>query len=266
MKAIHKNDLSGYLSDWKMKMEMMNKLVKIGKNKPQPIPKTFQAIFTQNTDLRIVLRYLDSKLKILENDKLPFSKKYQDYADAIVFLKVCYMFYRILLDTLARIIRYFYKENEGIKLPCSLFIPPVKNKKRENIPKDLSDILDKVYIWFPEVITRRDGLVHRCESFLILIEENKSGIIMLKHSNRPYGNEFKNFGRIREYIGFLLCEYQKLIDNLLDHFDSKFKIWYGIVASKASRSSSMMEWNSANMLWWAVKYGGYKNPDLRLIE
>ncbi len=266
MKAIHENDLSGYLSDWKMKMEIMNKLVKIGKNKPQPIPKTFQAIFTQNTDLRIVLRYLDSKLKILENNKLPFSKKYQDYADAIVFLKVSYMFYRILLDTLAGIIRHFYGENEGVKLPHKLFLPSDKSKKAEKIPKDLSVILDKVYIWFPEVKTRRDGLVHRCESFLILIEENKSGINILKHSSRSYGNEFKNFGGIREYIGFLLCEYQKLIDNLLDHFDSKFKIWYGIVASKASRSSSMMEWNSANMLWWAVKYGGYKNPDLRFIE
>ena len=58
MEAIHKNDLSAYLSDWKMKMEMINILKilsKIGKNKPQPIPKTFQAIFIQTNDLQIVL-------------------------------------------------------------------------------------------------------------------------------------------------------------------------------------------------------------------
>jgi len=74
MEAIHKNDLSAYLSDWKMKMETMNKSSKIDKNKPQPIPETFQAISTQTTDLWIVLRYLDSKLKILENNKLSFWK------------------------------------------------------------------------------------------------------------------------------------------------------------------------------------------------
>jgi hypothetical protein len=266
MEAIHKNDLSAYLSDRKMQMETVNKLSKIGKNKSHTIPRNFQAIFEHAKDLWIVLRYLDSRLKILENNKLPLSEKYQDFADAVVFLKCTYIFYRILLDTIARIIRYFYRENEGIELPDSLFMPPDKSKKRENIPKDLSVILNKVYIWFPELKDRRDDLVHDCESFLILFEGNKSGMNMLKHSNITPKKEIKSFGRIREYIGFLLCEYQKLIDNLLDHFDSKFKIWYGIVASKASRSSSMMEWNSANMLWWAVKYGGYKNPDLRLIE
>ena len=116
MEAIHKNDLSAYLSDWKMKMEMINILKilsKIGKNKPQPTPKTFQAIFIQTNDLQIVLRYLDSKLRILENNKLPFPKKYQDYADAIVFLKVTYMFYRILLDTLAGVVAYFIKKIKG---------------------------------------------------------------------------------------------------------------------------------------------------------
>jgi len=264
MDAIHKNDLSTYLSDWKMYMEMRNKLSKIGKNKPQTIPKGFQAIFEHTKDLWIVLRYLDSKLRILENNELPFSEKYQDYADAAVFLKCTYIFYQILLDTIARIIRYFYKENEGIKLPCDLFIPPVKSKKRENIPKDLSVILNKVYIWFPEVKARRDELVHNCESFLILFERNKSGMNTLKCSNITSKKEVKSFGRIREYIGFLLCVYQQLIDDLLDHFDTKLKDWYGI---KVSRSDRTQTCKVGDMLWWwAVKYGGYKNPDLKFIE
>ena len=263
MEAIHKNDLSTYLSDWKMYMEMRNKLSKIGKNKPQTIPKDFQAIFEHTKDLWIVLSYLDSKLKILENNKLPLSEKYQDYADAAVFLKCTYIFYQILLYAIARIIRYFYKENEGIKLPCSLFIP-VKSKKRENIPKDLYVILNKVYTWFPVVKGRRDDLVHDCESFLILFEGNKSGMNMLKHSNITSKKGIKSFGRIREYIGFLLCVYQQLIDDLLDHFDTKFKDWYGI---KVGRSGRTQTGRVGDILWWwAVKYGGYKNPDLKFIE
>ena len=262
MEAIHKNDLSAYLSDWKMYMEMRNKLSKIGKNKPQTIPKDFQAIFEHTKDLWIVLSYLDSKLKILENNKLPLSEKYQDYADAAVFLKCTYIFYQILLDTIARIIRYFYKENEEIKLPSSLFIPPVKSKK--NIPKDLSVILNKVYTWFPIVKDRRDDIVHDCESFLILFEGNKSGMNMLKHSNITSKKGIKSFGRIREYIGFLLCVYQQLIDDLLDHFDIKFKEWYGI---KVGRSGRTQTGRVGDILWWwAVKYGGYKNPDLKFIE
>ncbi len=181
-------------------------------------------------------------------------------------MKATYIFYRILLDTLAGIIEYFYKKNEGINLPYSFHDLLVQSKKWDKFPKDLSIILKKVNIWFPEVKDRRDDLVHYYESFLILIEGNKSGINILKHSNRSYGNEFKNFGGIRKYIGFLLCEYQKLIDDLLDHFDSRFKIWYGIITSKTSRTQTVMEWNSASMLWWAVKYGGYKDPDLGFIE
>ena len=265
MEAIHKNDLSTYLSDWKMKMERMNRFSRIGKNKPQAIPKEFQAISTQTTDLWIVLRYLDSKLRILENNKLPFSEKYQDYADAIVFLKVTYIFYRIILDTLENIIKHFYKKNEGINLH-HIFDDPhdPKSKKEVKFPKDLSAILKKVHTWFPEIKDRRDKLVHQCESFLILIEGNKSGMNILKYSNIAYGNKLRNFGGIREYTGFLLCVYQQLIDDLLDHFDIKFKDWYGIIAGRSSRTQTC---RVGDMLWWwAVKYGNYKHSDLKIKE
>ena len=261
MEAIHKNDLSTYLSGWKRTMEAMNKISKIGKNKPQPIPKEFQAISIQTTDLRIVLRYLDSKLKILENNKLSFSEKYQDYADAIVFLKATYIFYRILLDTLAEIVRYFYTENEGIKLPHIFKDSFVKRKKWKKFPKDLSVILKKIHIWFPEVKDKRDRLVHCCESFLILIEGNKSGMNILKHTNISYGNKFKVLGRIREYIGFLLCVYQQLVDDLLDHFDTKLNDRYGIMVGRSSTN------RKGDMLWWwAEKYGNYKHSDLKINE
>jgi len=105
MEAIHKNDLSTYLTDWKMQMEMRNKLSKIGKNKPKTIPKDFQAIFEHTKDLWIVLSYLDSKLKILENDKLPLSEKYQDYADAAVFFEM-YIYF------LSNTTRHYSKDNK----------------------------------------------------------------------------------------------------------------------------------------------------------
>jgi len=265
MESIHKNNLSTYLSDWKVKMEMMNSFSKIGKYKTLPIPKIFQAIFIQTIDLSVVLRYLDSKLRILENNKSPLTMDYQAYTDAIVFLKVAYLFFRILLDTLAGVIEYFYKKNERINLPHS-FNKLQKREKEGNLPRDLSDILKKAHIWFPDFTDRRDNLVHHYESFLILFEKNKSSVNILEHSNMPNRNEYKNFGEIRGYLGFLLCGYQKLIDDLLDHFDTKFRAWYGITASKSSRGQTVMEWNSINMLWWAVKYGGYKHPDLGFKE
>jgi len=253
MESIHKNDLSAYLSEWKMMMDMRNRIPNLSKNKIQPIPKTFQAIANKTLDLSVMLRYLNSNLRILENNKTPLVViHYQAFTDAIVFLQASYLFYRILLDNLAGVIAYFYNKNERIKLPQSFHRLLKKSKNWDKFPKDLNLILEKAQIWFPEFKDRRVDLVHHYKSFLIFFKKNESGEYILEHSNRSYGSKFKNFGEIRKYIGFLLCEYQKLIDNLLDHFDSKFKIWYGIVASKASRSSSMMEWNSANMLWWAV--------------
>jgi len=266
VQSIHKNNLSSYLSDWKVKIDIKNKYFEKGKHKPLPIPKTFQAIANKTFDLSVMLRYLDSNLKILENNKSPLTIDYQAYADAIVFLQASYLFYHILLDTLTGAIAYFYEKNEMINLPHSFHDLLKKSKNWHKFPKDLNFILKKAHIWFPEFKERRVDLVHHYKSFLILLKKNKSGEYILEHSNRSYGNKFKNFGEIRKYIGFLFCEHQKLIDNLLDHFDSKFIIWYGIVASKTSRSSTMMEWNSASMLWWAVNYGGYKDPDLEFIE
>ena len=260
MEAIHKNDLSAYLSDWKMKIEMINRLSKIGKNKPQPIPKTFQAIFNQTIDLSVMLRYLDSFLRILENNKSPLSIDYQAYADAIVFLKASYLFFHILLDTLVGVIGDFYKEKEEIALPDS-FNKLLRRDKEGKLPKDLSGVLKNTHIWVPEFIDRRVDLVHHYESFLIFLKKNKNGEYILEHSNRSFGNEFKNFGEIRKYIGSLLCVYQQLIDDLLDHFDTKLNIWYGTMVD---RSITIRE---GDMLWWwAGKYGNYTHPDFVIKE
>lgn len=247
-------------------MNIVTKIQKSGKRKRQPIPKTFQAIASQTFDLSVMLMYLDSKLRILENNKSSLAMNHQVYADAIVFLKAAYLFFRILLDTLAGATEYFYQKNEGINLPSS-FNGLLKKEKRGKLPKDLSFILEKAHIWFPEFTKRRNDLVHHYESFLILFGKNKSGVDILEHSsNRTKENKLKNYGEIRQYFGFLLSGYQRLIDDLLDHFDTKFRTWYGIIVSKSSRTQTQMEGNAACMLWWAAKYGDYKHPDLVIQE
>lgn len=264
MKVAQKNDLHTYLIEWENKIKMMNRLSKKYKNDLQSIHKPVEALNIQNTDLRILLRYLDSKLKILENNQIPFLNKFQDYADALVFLKCTYMVYRILIDTISRIIRSFYEKNEGIKLPRNPFIQMGKSKNKGKIPEELKIILSKANKLFSEIIDRRDALVHDCESFLILIKGSKDGMNILEYSNRPYGEKIKNFGEIRGSIGILLCVHQQLIDDLLNHLDLKLKTWYGIVGSNESRTWTMTEWDCSNLLWWAVKYGNYKHTDLRI--
>lgn len=73
----------------------------------------------------------------------------------------------------------------------------------------------------------------------------------------------KNYEDIRKYFGFILCEYQKLIDNLLDHFDSKFRSWYGLVPH---RDVTIMSDIVDLPLWWAYQYGDYRNEALQVIE
>ena len=264
MYSIHKNILSSYLSEWKSTIYIVKKVFEKGKYEPSPTPKTFQAIFNKTLDLSVMLRYLDLNLKILEKNKSPLTIDYQAYTDAIVFLQSYYLFYHILLDNLAGVIAYFYNKNERINLPHSFHKLLKRSKNWDKFPKDLNLILEKAQIWFPEFKERRVDLVHHYESFLIFLKKNESGEYILEHSNRSGGSKFKNFGEIRKYIGFLLCVYQQLIDDLLDHLDSKFESWYRVNVGKTIRSSTMMKWNSSNMLWWAVNYGGYKNSDLEL--
>lgn len=263
MIAIHKNDVTAYLSKWKLSMNTAT-IAKSGKDKRQPIPKTFQSTASQALDLSTMLIYLDSKLRILEN-KPPDAMDYQAYADAIVFLRAAYVFFRILLDTLAGVIRYFYKKNEQINLPSS-FNHFLKKEENSKLPKDLSVILKKARVWFPQLRDRRDDLVHHYGHFLILFRKNKNGASILEHFDMAKANKFRNYGDIRQYFGFLLSGYQRLIDDLLDHFDTKFRTWYGIIASRLSRTQTQMEGNAACMLWWAAKYGDYKHPDLVIQE
>jgi frataxin-like iron-binding protein CyaY len=74
---------------------------------------------------------------------------------------------------------------------------------------------------------------------------------------KKFNNSLQDLVRRIEY---------NLFDDLLNHIDTKFKIWYGIIINKSSRTQTTIEGNAAYILWWcAAKYGGYKHADLVFV-
>ena len=106
-------------------------------------------------------------------------------------------------------------------------------------------------------------MIHYYDSILISFKEIEGGKNILGHfhikGRTPYAYE-----DTRKFLGLVFCEYQKLIDNLLDHFDTKFRGWYGIVQGESSRTDSIIEGYAGIMLWWAYKYGNYRHKDLKV--
>jgi len=145
------------------------------------------------------------------------------------------------------------------------FFDLLKNYEKGNLPEDLSRLLKQPSSWFPEAMDTRDDLVHHYDSHLISIKQGEGGRNILGHFNIK-GRTRREYASIREHLGFFLCEYQTLIDNLLDHFDTKFRNWYGIMQGKSGRNLTIMQGCVAFPLWWAYKYGNYRNEDLQVSE
>ena len=263
----HKNEFSTYLGDW---VTMMRNVVNImrpeeaNRYRLSRIPATFQSLHIHAYDLSVVLAQLDSRLRVLEEKPLP-QLDYQAYAEAGVFLKAFYLFFRILLDDVSGVIKFFYKKNEPGVAVTKSFNDLLKNAKRGKLPNGLSRLLERPSSWFPEMRERRGNLVHDYESFLISIDIGGGSKNVLGHFSIRSGAA-STYGDIRKYFGFLLCEHQMLIDNLLDHFDTKFRDWYGVVQGKASRNLTIMQGCVAVPLWWAYKYGNYRHEDLQVSE
>lgn len=274
IRIVHQNDLRTYLSDWKNHMNMMSNTIskRVSKVEGQRyhiarIPKPFESFSFNSDDLTILLTYLDNRLRILEETSIiPSQFPYQAYAEAKVFLKACYLFFSILLDDVAGIIEYFYKKNEpGVRVKKKFSDLLKKAQEDELHSRELSDLIKGASLWFPELTKRRDALVHKYETLLISFKHNQddkniAGQFSTKESPTI---EYED---IREYFGFVLCEYHKFIDKLLDHLDEEFKDWYGIVQGRASRTTSIIEGTAGMMLWWAYKYGNYRHKDLVVIE
>jgi hypothetical protein len=269
IRITHKNDLRAYLSDLKTQMDIL--YITIAKRKPEEskryhmrrIPKPIESFSFNSDDFSILLRYLDNTLRILEETPVtPSEFPYQAYAEARVFLKAFFIFLRILLDDLSGIIEYFYKTNERLN-PGQSFDKLLKKADKSELPKDLSKLLRPRRSWFQELKKTRDDLVHFYDSILISFKQNGEGRNVVGHFNikgrTPYIHE-----DTRKYIGLALSEYQGFIDDLLDHFDERFKDWYGIVRGKTSRTTTIIEGDIT--LWWAYKYGNYRDQALQVDE
>lgn len=258
VKIDHKNNLSGYIGDWHI---MMNSIKKA--KPPTVIPQEIISYNDNSYDLSLMLSYLDSNLTILEEKPLkPEEFDYMAYAKARAFLKVCYLLLRILLDDVSDIIKYFYDNNEPkVGIPKS-FNKLLKKADNCKLPEDLVTILQPSKEWFCQMRDRRVDLEHNYESLLVSFRKGNNGETILGHFSTK-GRTTREYEDIRKYFGLVLCEYQKLIDNLLDHFDSKFRTWYGFTPH---RNVTIFSYVVDLPLWWAYKYGNYRHEDLHIFE
>ena len=271
IRIVHKNDLSAYLGDWKNAMYLAYLTIS-RKNQSESqryhitrIPTPIESFSFNSTDFSILLGYLDDRLRILEQVKIaPNQFSYQSYAEARVFLKTFFFFFRILLDDLSGIIGYFYKANRVIELPRS-FDDLQKKAVKQSLPDDLQQILQPTLLWFSKMKDSRDDLVHHFDSILLSFKQGKGGKNIVGHFNIKGRSSYIEEDT-RQHIGLLLCEYQKFIDNLLDHFDTKFGEWYGIIQGESGRTTSILQGSAGITLWWAYRYGNYRNDNLQVIE
>ena len=231
---------------------------------PIGVPQELVSLDDNTRDLSLMLSYLDFNLMILEGTPLVAGQQinYQAYAEARSFLKVCYLLVRILFDDVSGIIKYFYDKNERNSGVTKSFDGLLKKAKNRTIPEDLSILLEQTIVHFPEMTSRRVDLEHHYESLLISFRQDENGKTIPGHFSTK-GHTTKEYEDIRQYLGFILCEYQTLIDNLLDHFDTKFVDWYRL---RPRRDLTIFQGHAGIMLWWAYKYGNYRHKDLLVIE
>jgi len=129
-----------------------------------------------------MLSYLDNNLTILEETPLtPDKFNYLAYAQARAFLKVCYMFLRIILDDVSGIIKYFYDSNERKAGVPKSFEDLLKKADDRKLPEDLIALLLQSKEWFREMRRRRVDLEHNYESLLISFRQGKDGENILGH-------------------------------------------------------------------------------------
>ena len=256
----HQDSLTNYISNC---LYPLNHVLKI--QPPFDIPQALVSLGDNTRDLSVMLSYLDVQLTILEETPPIAGQQidYQAYSDARTFLKMCYLLVRILFDDVSGVIKYFYDKKEPNSGVTKSFNKLLNKAKKGELPEDLCVLLRQSIVHFPKMRVRRGALVHEYESLQILFDKDEDGKTVLKHfSMKRYTS--KEYVAIRQHFGDILCEYQTLIDNILDHFDNKFIDWYRF---KPSRGSKTIAWGYAGiMLWWAYKYGNYRKNGIAVVE
>lgn len=255
----HKNNLTDYISNWRF---LMSQILKV--RPPIDIPQELVSLGDNTHDLSVMLSYLDARLTILEETPFVAGQQIDDlaYTEARSFLKVCYLLIRVLFDDISGVIKYFYDKNEPNSGVTKSFDTLLKKAENGTLPEDLSKLLKQTIVNFPEMRNRRVDLEHYYESLLISFRHDEEGKTILGHfstKQRPT----KDYEDIRQYFGSVLCEYQILVDNLLDHFDAKFVDWYRF---SPHRDLNILWGYAGIILWWAYKYGNYRHKDLVVVE
>jgi len=185
----------------------------------------------------------------------------------MTFTDTIYIFLRSLLDDVSGIIEFFYKSNKMAGIPKS-FSDLLKKAKTGQVPEDLIYILQPCQDWFPKLKKYRDDVVHEYETNLIgfVMNPRKGGWTSIQFSGKTHGDKEKVGVGIRANLGVLLMNYQCFIDDLLDLWDRQSFEWYGIVSSRNSRPSTILQGRSGNMLFWAVDYGGYRDKEMIILR
>ncbi|MCX5672066.1 MAG: hypothetical protein NTU94_12180 [Planctomycetota bacterium] len=208
-----------------------------------------------------MLELFDERLRRFEaalNDK---SSDFGAYPEAMAFLDAIYLISRVLFDSAAGVVRHMYKCNDQCELPKS-FNDMLKKSARGELPDNLNLVFAGCDTWFPGFQDRRDDIVHNYETYFIGFDKDPEGKrISVQFSPRNNTHAIPNED-VRAYVGVVMAGYQRFVDALLDHWDTTFRRWYGIVACTNPRHSSVLEGRSGNILWWAYRYGGYRHDSL----
>jgi len=229
------------------------------------IPQPLQSLGRHEYNLCLMLELFDERLRRFEatiNEERP---EFGAYSEAMAFLDAIYLFSRVLLDGAAGVVRHFYKCNEKCELPKS-FDDMLKKAAGGELPDGLNLVFSGCDTWFSQLKDRRDDIVHHYETYFIGFGQNSEGkmtVVQFSPRNKTHAVRDED---LRSYLGFVMAGYQRFVDGLLDHWDVTFQRWFGIVASINSRQLTILEGRSANILWWAYRYGEYKHDSLVVGE
>ncbi len=264
MRVEHRNCLQTYLSDWLTVVDAKAR----AEGKPSSglrLPQPLQSLTRHELNLCFMLELFDEHLtrfeRSLNGEKADCD--HDAYFKAIASLDAIYLFSRILLDSAAGVVRHYYKyNNKGRELDKS-FDDLCKKAVKGNLPNNLNKVFSQCETWFPQLKDRRDAIVHEYETHFIGFQQDSEGGTTALQFSRRRNTHAIGDEDLRSYIGMVMAGYQRFVDRLLDYWDEAFKDWYGI---SIPRGSTILMGRSANMLWWACRYGGYRNDNLLISE
>jgi hypothetical protein len=225
-----------------------------------------QSVMRQELNLCLMLELFDERLtrfeRSLTGDRA--NCDFGAYAEAMAFLDATYLFSRMLLDCAVGVVthRDLDKSEKGRALPKS-FGEMYKRSVKGELPSRLNTVFLECKTWFPGLKDRRDAIVHHYETYFIVFGQNSKGEKTARQFSPIGGSQVAREEDLRSYIGMVMAGYQTFVDGLLDYWDEMFARWYGM---SVFRDSTTLVGRRGNILWWAYRYGGYRNDSLLINE